>query len=377
MHWRIFCVLLILTAGISLRSAQPALADYYCPPNLNYSFPDPWYFISASKYKPDQPVVKQQLEELAARGDLPNPPSSYDAEFLINVSIKSGLATYDLDEPYYVKEWVCNPYKVCKWEEVEHHKCVTQSPVPVYRSIQEVAFSLIPDGKTADWYGKLTQSPTVTMLYPNYWEPVVLGENGEPVGNFRGDLGGIHFFYSDPLLIGKYFYPSKLPQLDKAQVVFNPLDAGKIDSQVVKVIPVCLMYNGTVIDYGYKNSDMFVDSDIDADPYTCGKNIGYDYTGTKIQSIQLDVTNYDFDFPATFYLGVATVIAPALSPQIAPGLPPLDGKTEETDITGTDLEPSNYTEYLFKNTGFSVWMLASTPCQTADGGCDMLQPPGP
>jgi hypothetical protein len=366
MRWRTLCVLLILAAGISLRSAQFAFADYSCPPNLKYSFPNPWYIISASKYKPERPIVKQELEDLAARGDLPNAPSFYDAEFFIDVNIYSGKATYDADEKYYEDEMVCDVYSRCKVQKVEKHRCVTQPSVPVYRSIKQVSFSLVPDGKTAQWYKKPDTSPTVKMLYPNYWRPVVLDENGQPVGNYWGNKSGIHFFYSDPQSTWTFSYPSKLPEIPKANAVINPEDVNSIDGDVDNVIPVCTMWGGSTFTYDYISYNL-INSDIDADPYYCVPTIGYDSTGTYIQSIHLDITDYDFDFPATFYLGVATDIAAALSP--------LDGKTEETGITKTKLQPSNFGTVSYLQTQFSVWMLVSTPCQTADKGCDMLNPP--
>jgi len=379
MRWRIFIPLSILAAGISLRSVQPALADLYCPPNLKFSFPPTWYTLSVKKIKPEQPIVKQQLEELAARGDLPKAPSEYDAEFNIEVDLFSGSATYVADEPYYTKDWVCDKYnKNCKYEKVKHHNCVTQPPVTVYRSIKQVKFVLFPDAITANWYKDLSKSPTVAMLYPNYWAPVVLGEGGQPVGNASGELGGPHFFYSDPQLINQYMFPSKLPMEDAALALINPDDSNTIDPQVPRVIPVCSLLDGKVTNSGYAEyKDGYVDSDIDLDPYYCGESMVYDPSGTKIQKLTFDVTQYDFDFPATFYLGLATEFAPALSPLIPPGLAPLDGKTEETEITKSELEPSNYKNKLYLQNKIFVYMLVSTPCQTADGGCDMLTPPGP
>jgi len=382
MRWRIYCTLLILAAGISLQSTQPALADNNCIPNQKYSnlkysysslYPgNTWFQITANLKNPKKPIVKQQLEELAARGDLPKAPSDYDAEFIINVGIKPVLATWYYAystwewEPYYSG---CTNRTYCPGESKEIPHCVPESAT-VYRSIKQVKFVLFPATETANWYNNLNQSPTVAMLYPNYWAPVVLGEGGQPVGNASGELGGPHFLYSDPQLINKYMFPSELPEEDTGMALINPADVDLVDyKNVPRVIPVCSLLDGKVTNSGYRiNYGGYIDSDINTDEYDCGESMGYDPTGYKIQSLTFDVTQYDFDFPATFYLGVATEIVPALSP--------LDGKTEETDITKSELEPSNYGTDPYKQSQFSVYMLVSTPCQTADGGCDMLTPPG-
>jgi hypothetical protein len=382
MRWRLVCVLLIMAAGISLRSVQPASAAINCKTDVKYVFPSDWYTITAKKTWPEKPIVKQQLEDLAARGDLPNPPSYYDAKFSIQVSLKPGIAWWETVE----KELIWGDDPKCPLYQKLNHTCrqvvvdtveyCLGHNIPVYRSIQEIAFSLIPDGQTAAWYTNLSQSPTVNMLYPNFWEPVVLGNNGQPQGNFWGDLNGPHFFFSDPLAIGMFHYPSKLPQIAKEQALINQADIQNVDQEVRMVIPVCTILTGsqvehgptgaTVVNYGYNTDNTWVNSDIDADPYYCAPIPTF--TDSKIQSIDLEVVEYDFDFPANFYLGVVTKIAPALSP--------IDGISKETDITETGLEPSNIFDNSYRQTQFSVWMLVSTPCQTADNGCDTLTPPG-
>jgi len=124
MRSRIYCLILILTVTVSMRSVQPVSADGSCNTSVNYTNPPDSFHISASKTYPERPVVKQQLEELAARGDLSKSPEDYDSIFTATVSLEPVTATWNYF--YTTREWEYDYFscttKKCpgEWVDIPH-----------------------------------------------------------------------------------------------------------------------------------------------------------------------------------------------------------------------------------------------------------------
>jgi hypothetical protein len=372
-------MILILATAVSMKSTQPVLADSSCDTSVYYTFPSdpskPWYTISASKTDPDKPVVKQQLEELAARGDLSKNIEEYYAKFTATVSLAPGTATWNYAHSTW--EWkpffsYCTEKNVCPgvWKEVKH--CDPESAT-VYRSIQTMKVFLIPSIDTLDWYWNWEQSPTVMYAYPDFWILVSIGEGGT-VTWVPPDSSGLHFYSPIPLRDASFYLPSKLTQKPISEEVINPADAGILKTDIDKVIPVCDIIDGnstTPPTYGYEDRYHLI-TDIDDDPYYC--NPATTVADNKVQSVKLDITDYDFDIPGTFYIGVVTQISPAVLPD-SPFVTSENKPRTEPVTYPTDFQPSNINDGSYVNTEFTVWMIISTPCWSGDGGCNTEKNP--
>jgi hypothetical protein len=382
MRSRIYGVILILLVAVSMRSTQTVLAANGCVTTVSYQFPSdqkkPWYTITADKPYPKKPVVKQQLEELAAHGDLSKPPDAYNAKFKADVTLNPGTAKWN--HSYTTREWdydspFCTVASWCpgKWKDVSH--CDPESAT-VYRSIKEMKVFLIPSLDTLDWYWNWEQSPTVMFAYPDFWIPVTLEPDGNPIWLPEG-YQGLHFYYSIPLRDAGHHLPTALPQRPILDEVINPKDAeiysGK-ENQINTVIPLCHFDSNGIFTPPYEPKYNVI-TDIPLSPYYCnltGENvIGSNH---QIQWLQLSISEYDFDIPGTFYIGVATEISRAKLPDSPYLTVENQPRTEPVKTNPYYFEPSNITDETYKSTIFTVWMIVSTPCWTGDGGCDMESP---
>jgi hypothetical protein len=328
------------------------------------------------------------LENLAANGELAQTPEYYDTKFKVMVSLEPGTATWNTVDSVTEWQWDCSPYLaslgICvekgHWD--THDVCTAHGPVPVSRSIETVKFFLIPSAETANWYGYTSNvySPTVLYAYPDFWMPVT----AEGDADRWLEKGGLHFYYSMPLRGSPFYLPSKLPQTPISLEVINPIDANVIqgtqDTQgtqgVDMAIPVCDANTGndlehrfssiSTMNYGY-SKPWWEKSMVGNDSYNCtySANAGNNNT---VQSIELDISQYDFDIPGTFYLGVVTQILPAKSPKG-------DGSTEKEGsphmFQPSNIHPTVHEDIgLYSDLGFSVWMIVSTPCWNGNLGTE-------
>jgi hypothetical protein len=381
MRSRTFGLILILMAAVAMKSTQSVSADGGCKTNIKYDFPPNWYTILASKTYPEKPVVKQQLEELAAHGDLSKPPSEYDARFTATVNLEPGIATWN--HSYTTTEWEYDyfncTWKGCPGEWVDVPHCDPKSE-KVYRGIQTMKFFLIPDGDTQLWYKNWEQSPTMMLSYPDFWMQVAIGDGGGLSADYGGEIGGPHFLYSYPLR-GEFYLPSKLPTRSPYFMLINGEDIKYLSHDMELVVPVCEYYESGVVQvdsmgiYYYGYQDTFgVTSDIDVDPYKCFP-AGRTYTNNKLQTIELNVTDYDFDIPGIFYIGVVTQMIPA-ELNNSTDLTPNNQPRKEPEPKPHTFEPSNIDiNQSYINTKFTVWMIVSTPCWSGDGGCNTEKNP--
>ncbi len=384
MRSRISYTVLILIVVVSLKPTKPVSADSGCDTSVHYTIPSDLsktpYTISASKTYPARPVVKQQLEELAARGDLSQGPDFYDSIFTATVSLEPGTARWN--HAYTTDEWEyyysgCTTENVCpgKWKIVNH--CDAQPPVVVYRSIQTINVFLIPSAETLDWYWNWNQSPTVMNAYPDYWVLVTIAEGGVVSWVPKGS-SGLHFYYSVPLRDAMFFLPSKLHQDFVDEEIINPGDKKFLPkSDIMKFIPLCKFDSGNITKYEYEQR-YNLNTDIDQSAYDCQSTTPQG--NTSYQSVTLTISKYDFDIPGTFYIGVVTQLSPAILPPSTPNLYSENLPRTEPVVDPTSFQPSNIILPLtdptsYGQTIFTVWMIVSTPCWTEDGGCNIENPP--
>ncbi len=360
MRSRIFWVIIAILIPSISRPAQSVLADDACDKSENITFPGDYYQFAVDKSGPENPVIKQQLEDLYNHGALSGAPESYGVGFSAKLVLKPGTLTWNQWVQEGPDDWVydhgCNYFLEengeCTGHWEKHYDC-KQFSQDIYRSIRELRVFLIPDKNTVSWLEQVNQSPKLKLAYPDFWEPVVVNSS-VPIANWWDDQQGLHFLISDSY--SSIFLPTYLYVKTALAEIPNSLDGQNIyNIQSVYVIAVCDAIDGSIVNYGGLFNHDF--------NYDCAKSNFVQNKELQIQSIELSISKFFFDIPGNFAIGVAAIIDPAKYP---------DPNHEETIAGPETLHPTNIGDGTYMNTSFTVWMIVTTPCTMGmgDAGCE-------